>query len=493
MFFKVLMLSIVLVSTLLADDLDYYKETKIKEEKMYFPKSDTEYIDYLVEQNGESDYELAITHLKLGETEVAKRYIKLYEEKETTPQDLLKYYRLSEDYEKVEEILANLLKNSDEHTRLKYKILIEQEVRKKNLPIGFAKYSIGKVEKLYFFRNDEDNFKTYFNSEKWTRSEMNDLVEKLKMDKLSKGSSAEKLFDMFATDRDKLQRKYFEISGLEDERGYFKYFEYAKKNGLTPEIKTEQEKGYYLKFSGEIIEVKNINTEVPKDLLVEKNEEVHKINEAVGSEEKQTLQKNITQYEKEIREGNLKDLNEYVKVLEKEDIVDIEQSLENLTRESYVAYLLENNRTIAEGDKTLGATYLYEQEEFVKLFKYKEYLSKEQLSNLSRKDRKLKEYYAKKYPVARDNIDSRKSEYFYFAESPSTNTIIIEELVQKRYLEPQERYYLAVHYHKIGDYVKSYRETGQLFGRYKLSDKIFKLHADNITKLKEKGTNSEKE
>lgn len=480
MFLIVFVLNIMLVSGLLAVDPGYYIDSNIKEEKMYFPKSDTEYIDYLTEKGGaEANYELAIAHLKLERKDIAENYIKLYEKEEDDLKKLIKYYRLSGNYVKIEEVLKQLLEKSDEETKIKYKISIEREAKLKGLPIELEKYKVSNVEKLYILRNNDEKFKMYFNSEDWTTSEMNEFVEMLRYQGIPKGTSVEKLFEMFATDRDKLRRKYLIIDGVDDTRGYKAYFDYAKELGIEPEIKSEKEKEHYLKYKGEVIEVKNIDVEVagdtdPRTVKADNSEETNLF-----------LDKGIKEYEQEIKTGNLNNLNEYVNLLKKGGIEGIEEKLEGLTRESYVAYRLEKGLAIEKGDMELGATYLFEKGDLIKLVEYKEYLTEEQLGVLAIKNRTYKDYYREKYPLNSENIDRRKPEYFYFAKAPEVNGIIVESLLKKRHLEPQERYYLAVYYHKEKDYVKSYRETEQLFRRYKLSDEIFNLHAKNIQKLKE--------
>ena len=480
MFLIVFVLNIVLVSGLLAIDPGYYIDSNIKEERMYFPKSDTEYIDYLTEKEGaEANYELAIAHLKLERKDIAEKYIKLYEKEENDLKKLINYYRLSGNYVKIEEVLKQLLEKSDEETKIKYKISIEREAKLKGLPIELENYKVSNVEKLYILRNNDEKFKTYFNSEDWTISEMNELLEMLRYQDIPKGTSIEKLFEMFATDRDKLNKKYLVIDGIEDTRGYRAYFDYANELGIEPEIKSEKEKDYYLKYRGEVIEVKNIDVEVATDIdprIVKKED---------SEEANLLLDKDIKEYEKEIKTGNLDNLNEYVNLLKKGGIEGVEEKLASLTRESYIAYRLEKGLDIEKGDMKLGATYLFEKEDLTKLVEYKEYLTEEQLGVLAIKNKTYKDFYRKKYPLNSENIDRRKPEYFYFAKAPEVNSVIVESLLQKRHLEPQERYYLAVYYHKKKDYIKSYRETDQLFRRYKLSDEIFKLHAKNIQKLKD--------
>lgn len=478
MFFIVFVLNAILVTGLLAVDPGYYIDSSISNEKMYFPKSDTEYIDYLIEKGGvEANYELAIAHLKLGREDIAGKYISLYEKEEYDLQKLIKYYRLSGDYVKVEEILGDLLKEVDKETEIKYKILIERETKARNLPIDLEKYQVSNIEKLYVLRDNDEKFKIYFNSEQWTEAQMAELIEMVKYEKIQKGSSLKKLFEMFATDRDRLHKKYLEINDGEDVTAYTQYFEYADELGLKPEIKSQQEKDYYQKYKGEVIEVENINVEITGDKDPE-SEEVDFPSTA-----------NIDEYEQEIQIGKLDRLDEYTDLLRDSGIKDVESKLKELTREAYVAYRLDRNLSVEEGDKSLAATYLFETNDLVKLDRYKEYLSEEQLGLLAIRNKRYKEYYREKYPLNSENIDRREQEYFYFAENPQTSEYIVRQLNQKRHLEPQERYYLAVHYNQKRDYVKSYRETEELFRRYKLSDGIFNLHAENIEKLK--GVNSD--
>jgi len=480
MFLKVLVLNVVLTMGLFAVDSEYYKGAKVGREDVYFPKSDTEYIDHLTEKGGsESYYELAMAHLKLGEKKVAERYIDLYTGMEDNPKKLIRYYRLQGDYGKVEEALEDLMSEADEETRLKYRILIENEVEAKELPMDISKYAVGRVERLFYLRNNEDEFKRYFNGQKWKRSEMDDFVDLLKTEKLDKTSSAEKLFNMFATDRDRLEREYLKITDAEDREGYNSYFSYAEKLEVEPEIKSQFEKGYYLEYREGKLEGRAAE-ELAGD----------KITAAENGVKSVLSLKDITFYESRIKVGELKYLEKYIELL-KAGGEDVDTVLENLSREAYVAYRLEKYLSLEERDRELGANYLYEKKDMKRLIPMKDYLSKEKLSALSGRSREFKEFYQEKYPFERENIDKRKTEYFYFAENHNISMVTVEELVQKRHLEPQEKYYLAVYYHDKKDYVKSFRETEQLFKRYQLSDNIFKLHADNIKKLKERGTDSE--
>jgi len=480
MFLKVLVLNLILSLGIFAASSEYYKEAKVGDGVIYFPKSDTEYIDYLTKKDDtESYYELAIAHLKLNEEGAAESYIEQYSKGEKDPKKLIRYYRLQGDYEKVEKELEALLAESDDETRLKYRILIEDEVVAKKIPIDISSYSVGRVERLFYLRNNEDEFKRYFNSQRWKRAEMDELIDLLKGESLDKGSSADRLFNMFATDRDRVEREYLKIEGSEDIRGYNSYFAYAEELGVSPELKSQLEKDYYLKYQEGKLEEGTVDETT--------GEKVSSSEVAVNSD---SLGKDRNFYEKKIRAGDLKHLEAYVDLLKAEGVEDIDTSLENLSREAYAAYRVERNLPLDESDMELGANYLYEMGEVRKLLPLKNYLSKEKLSDLSRRNREFKEFYEGKYPLERENIDERKVEYIYFAETPNVSKGTVEELLQKRHLEPQEKYYLAVYYHNKGEYARSYRETEQLFKRYQLSDKIFKLHADNIKKIKEKGTDS---
>lgn len=480
MFLKVLVLNVILTLGLFAASSEYYKEARIGEEVIYFPKSDTEYIDDLTEKGGaESYYELAMAHLKLNEKGTADIYIERYKEVERDLKKLLRYYRLQGDYGKVEEELKALMAEADEETRLRYRILIEDEVVAKEIPIDISSYSVGRVERLFYLRNDEEGFKKYFNGQRWKRSEIDELIGRLKRERLDKGSSADKLFNMFASDRDKAEREYLKIEGAEDIGGYSSYFAYAEKVGVKPDLKSQLEKKYYLEYREGKLEGRGA-----ENLTDDKTTAVE-----VGVKSVLSL-KDRTFYEGKIKVGELKYLEKYVELL-KAGGEDVDTVLENLSREAYVAYRVERNLPVEEADLELGANYLYEIGEISKLLPLKNHLSKDKLSELSKRNREFKKLYEKKYPLERENIDGRRAEYLYFAKNPNTSSVTVEELLQKRHLEPQEKYYLAVYYHNKGEYVKSFRETEQLFKRYQLSDKIFKLHADNIKKIKEKGTDSQ--
>ncbi len=480
MFLKVLVLNIILTLGLFASGSGYYKETRVGEEIVYFPKSDTEYIDCLTEKGGtESYYELAMAHLKLGQEEAAKSYIERYSKKEKDPGKLIRYYRLLGDYEMVEKELGALMEEADEETRLRYRILIEDEAISKGLPIDTSAYSAGRVERLFYLRNDDEKFKSYFNDQRWKRSEIDELIDRLKSEELDRGSSAERLFEMFASDRDKVEREYLKIEGTGDIRGYSNYFFYAENLGVKPVLKSQTEKNYYLEYKEG-----KLKGRIAESLASDKTSATDKGTEPILSLKDKAF------YEIRIKAGELKYLEKYVDLL-RAGGEDVDIALENLSREAYAAYRIERNLPLEDSDLEMGANYLYESGEISKLLPLKDYLSKEKLSALSNRSREFKEFYEKKYPLERENIDERRVEYLYFSNNPSISAVIVEKLQQKRHLEPQERYYLAVYYHNKGEYTRSFRETEQLFKRYRLSDRIFNLHADNIKKIKEKGNDSE--
>ena len=561
MFLKLLVLNLILGLSALAVDSGYYTNSSIGGSEVYFPKSDTEYIDYLTKQdNTEAHYELAIAHLKFGKKDIAERYIEQYKAEEQDLNRIVKYYRLAGNYKMVEGYLDTLLEESDTETQIKYKLLILEEIERNNTPLDKEKYSVSKVEKLYYYRDEEKKFKEYFNSEKWTKGEMGELAEMLKTESLLRGSSPEKLFELFADDRGKAQKEYLKIRDLGDINGYNSYFTFTSKKGLEPEIRNEIEGLYYLRYRNLYEEAKEYQeklavkylkdedtdklkvlykvykTDEIKNYLQTRDEETaysifiedktpdqgkiflknfpegryaQKVYTEVFNQtpepEKQSL---ITTYDRGYRvsegyllksyseeerseffrrrivRGEIEYLDDYIKLLERRGDVSIENAVKDISREAYAAYLIDQRRTLPESERELGANYLYEKNDIKRLMEYIDYLPKEKLSKLSKKDSNIRTYYQEKYPLEKDNIDATRMEYFYFNSRPDTDRLIVEDLINKRHLEPQERYYLAIYYYNKGDYTRSYRESEQLYRRYQLSDKIFKLHSDNIKKIK---------
>lgn len=252
---KMLILNLFCAFTLLGMDAGYYNEENVGDQKIYFPKSDTEYIDYLTKRtDADSYYELAMAHLKLGRDNIAERYMDLYKKEASDPEKLIRYYRLSKNYPELEKAVDTLIATSDDEDRTKFKILVDEQIRQKNIPMDADKYFVGKVEKLFYYRNDDEKFREYFNSEKWTRHEMNDYVKKVSMSSEKNSAAAEKIFDMFATERDRLRREYLKIGRLSDIEGYKRYYSYAEKNSISPEIRSEAEEVYYLKYKGKELE-----------------------------------------------------------------------------------------------------------------------------------------------------------------------------------------------------------------------------------------------
>ncbi len=226
-----------------------YEMRNSKKLTMFFPKDDFNYVDDLLEKNdAESYFELAYIYIKKGEGERAKYYLDLYLKKENDPKKLLAYYNFKKDYVKIEEFLDRIIENEEEATALKYKKKIYSEILKKNLPISKEKYQVGKIEELFSYLVEDDRFREFFNSNKWTKSDVEDIVEKLKRSNLEENSASKKLFNIFASKQERLQNIYYNIKGLGDTKGYFDYFDFARMESLTPEIKTPFEELIYLKY-----------------------------------------------------------------------------------------------------------------------------------------------------------------------------------------------------------------------------------------------------
>lgn len=549
-----------------------YELRKSKELSMFFPKGDSEYIDYLLDKyDTEAYFELAVIYLKNGEKEKSEYYLDLYTKAENDPKKLLKYDNTGKNYKKIEENLDRIILAAESSEGTKYKSRIYREIEKKNIPIPKEKYSVGKVQEFLSYIGEDEEQKKFFNSNKWTKGDIKKIVDELKKYQLEDKSASKKLFDMFATKKDRLQNRYYRIKGIEDTKGYSDYFNFAKRENLQVDLKTPAEELLYLKYEeniekynemkervvkeyldrkdyeslytiwtvtgdaaileylktkGEVYhhlylkdifekdkkilfysEVKNFLQLYPKsfyrDEVLEKlfaiSDEVQKnslVNKYTGVIESKILDRErikiaegplkIELMEKEILKGSTEYIEKFIE--EVEELYTEKEAAERLklvpTGEPYAVYLIQNGLDIPVRYRGAAARYLYEVGESDALYPYRKYIGESELKELSKIDSRYKEEYVKMYPLADENIDTSKEMYIYFSENPALQESKVKEMESKKIMDPHEMYYAALYYNKKEVYVKSYRLTHLLSKRYSFSEKIIRLHNENIQGIK---------
>ena len=554
-----------------------YELLNSKEVSMFFPKGDSEYIDYLLKKDDtEAYFELAVIYLKEVEKERSEYYLDLYLKTEDDPRKLLEYYNIEKNYKKIEENLDRIILAGDGSEATKYKKRIYTEIERKNLPISKEKYRVGKVQEFLSYMDDEKEQKNFFNSNKWTKGDIRKLLDELKKHELQDKSPSKKLFDMFATKKDRLQNRYYNIRGIEDSKGYFDYFDFAKRENLPVELKTPGEELLYLKYekntekyqqtkenlTKEYIGRKdNINlytlwavtqdTEIlqylktqgeeyhhlylkelyeenknrlfysegekflylypesfQKDEVLEKlfavadeSQKSDLIRKYTGVIESKVLDRErikmadgpakITLMEKEILKGSSDYVEKFIQEIE--ELYTEKETAERLkiveNREPYAVYLLQNGLDIPVRYRGAAARYLYMAGETDTLYPYRKYIGESELKELSRNDRRYKDEYVKRYPLADENIDTSQEMYIYFSENPVLQESKVKEIESKKVMDPHEMYYAALYYNKKGDYVKSYRLSDTLSKKYSFSETIIKLHNENIQGIKNMDTN----
>ncbi|WP_320045758.1 hypothetical protein [uncultured Ilyobacter sp.] len=554
-----------------------YELRRSKELTMFFPKADSEYIDYLSEKKDAAAYfELAVIYLKEGSKSKSKDYLNLYLKEENDPRKLLEYYNIDKSYKKIEENLDRIIFAADEAESLQYKKRIYREIENKKLPISKEKYKVDKIQEFLSYLGEEEKQRKFFNSNKWTKGDIRKILDELKKYELKEKTPSKKLFDMFATKKDRLENRYHNIKNIEDTESYFDYFDFAKSEDIGVELKTPSEKLLYLKYEKNIDGYKEAKEGFIKEYLEKKNNRalytlwtVTEDNNIIQylktqSEEyhhlylKELLKKNkislfysegekflylypksfykdeileqlfsiasesqkselvkkyagvvdsrildrerikmadglikIELMEKEILKGSSDYTEEFIEELESlytdKEVAEKLKSMEN--REPYAVYLMQNDLVVPVEYRGAAARYLYTVVELDALYAYRKYIGKSELKELSKSSPRYKEEYAQRCPLEDENIDSSKEIYIYFSENPILKESRVKEMESKKIMEPHEMYYAALYYKQKKDYVKSYRLSNLLNQRYSFSEKIVKLHRDNIQRLKKNSLN----
>ncbi|WP_321329471.1 hypothetical protein [uncultured Ilyobacter sp.] len=249
-----------------------YELRRSKELTMFFPKSDSEYIDYLSEKKDAAAYfELAVIYLKKGSKSKSEDYLNLYIKEENDPRKLLEYYNIDKNYKKIEENLDRIISVADKRESLEYKKKIYREIKNKKLPISKEKYKVDKIQEFLSYEGEEEKQRKFFNSNKWTKGDIRKILDELKKHEIKEKTPSKKLFDMFATKKDRLVNRYHKIKSIEDTKGYFDYFDFAKRENIAVELKTPSEKLLYLKYEKNIEAYKEAKEKFIKEYLEKKN------------------------------------------------------------------------------------------------------------------------------------------------------------------------------------------------------------------------------
>ncbi len=268
MFKRMAILVFIIAKLSFAIDGDYYNEKLIGGYKAYFPKTDSKYIEGLMAENGK-ECELAMAYAKLGEFEASKYFFEEY--KKNTPKDekLISYYLVIGDMKNLKKLFENILNKSTKNQNIRKKIYFNQLIAENNLEM--ENYKINKLDELFYYNNDENKFKEFFNSQTWNKKEMREYVEKVNINDKKYCPSAEKVYEMFATKRDSLSRRYNKISNLSNREEYIQYFQYADKNNMKPEIKNDIEELYLLKYEKKEIQFNEKLEEIMNSYIQDAN------------------------------------------------------------------------------------------------------------------------------------------------------------------------------------------------------------------------------
>lgn len=224
-----------------------YKKVKIVEKDIYFPYSISEKIEKNLEDNSlESYVNLAEIYIELEKKEAAKYY---YEDYKKSSKNYLKLselaHRLDLYEEEIEFIDKYILRKGFEEKKTYYEY-IKKMIKEKNLEIDLEKYEIKKIEELFYYINEKENFLKIYSETNWNDMELNWISEKLK-ENLFNLEYVEIYLELISDD-EKLDYYLKNINGLEDRDGYFIYFTKMEEFEKDIDLKTDFEKLYYYEY-----------------------------------------------------------------------------------------------------------------------------------------------------------------------------------------------------------------------------------------------------
>ncbi|OQY10194.1 MAG: hypothetical protein B6I28_01490 [Fusobacteriia bacterium 4572_132] len=258
-----LIICLVMVSIIYGEESDDYIENNFLNEKIYFPKRTSNYINDLLNRNDmESYYELSKAYIKLGKKEAARSYLKEYEK---TSKEYLKIADIYEELEEYEKEIKMIEKYFLEATLQEKEMIydyIKKIVEEKKIDLDISRFKVTRYEKLRNLLEEEKEYMAYYNKENWTEEENFKIKKDLLSLNLKKNKAQKELYFKLASKYEKLEYMYSVIEDISDLNGFYKYFELAEELGLIVKFKDNYEKLYYLKWKDAEEEYKDLEKEI---------------------------------------------------------------------------------------------------------------------------------------------------------------------------------------------------------------------------------------
>jgi|GEM_PF-6971987 len=256
---KVFLILIVIATTILPSTR--YEEMNFLDKKVYFPKTNSSYLDELLsEKKEESLLELSLFYAELGEDEAALKYLEEY--KGNNYLEKVKIYRLLGIYEKEFDILMkeNFALISEEN----YNYLINlSEKLNRELPYTYSYKLLNLLNKI----NNEKEFYDEYYSEEWSQEEKVYIFEELKNEDLTNKTYIKNIYYEFLSPEEKLIELYKEINSAEDSEAYDNYFSFQKKIGIYIEEQSDFELLQRYRYSKKTIEFKALYNKMLSEFI----------------------------------------------------------------------------------------------------------------------------------------------------------------------------------------------------------------------------------
>ncbi len=240
--------------------------------EVYFPKSNTEYIEDLIE-SGETEnlLELSYSYAQLGEAEASRIYMDEYE-KAAGKKDYLKIskvWHILEEYAEEVACIEKYVETNPEDTSVYYDYILNL-IEEKKLDLPSEKYELSRLDRMFLYRENLELFiRSYYMTE-WSEGEYSEIMEFLIYKGVDKNP---KLKKFFMNNASKLQigEYLYKRTEVGDEKSYFSYFNYMERNNLEIIPRDTIEKLYLLKYLGDSEEFSKIYGEELRQ-AVEKKE-----------------------------------------------------------------------------------------------------------------------------------------------------------------------------------------------------------------------------
>jgi len=242
--------------------IEKYTRERFLGNEVYFPKSNTEYIEDLIEsEDTENLLELSYSYAKLGEAEASRIYMDEYE-KATGKKDYLKtskVWHILGEYTKEVACIEKYIESNPEERAVYYDYMLNL-IEEKNLDFPSEKYELSRLDRIFLYMENPELFiRTYYMTE-WSEDEYNEIMEFL----IDKGvHKTTKLKKFFMNNASKLQigEYLYKKTEVGDEKSYFSYFSYMERNNLKIVPYDKIEKLYFLKYLGESEEFSKVYSE----------------------------------------------------------------------------------------------------------------------------------------------------------------------------------------------------------------------------------------